>query len=107
MPRGNPQNLIPSTERSKEEALMNSRKGGINSGKTRRAYKTFREACAGVADFEAMVEALKNQALKGNIRAFEVFRDTFGEKPVDKVVIEKPYSETSTEVEKYAEKFKK
>ena len=35
-----------------------------------------------------MLKAMEKQARKGNVRAFEVIRDTIGEKPVDKKEIE-------------------
>jgi len=38
------ENLIPFTERSKEEVRAMNKKGGINSGKARREKKLFREA---------------------------------------------------------------
>lgn len=44
MPRGNRKNLIPANERSKEEAIENSRKGGIASGKARREKRDLRKA---------------------------------------------------------------
>lgn len=43
MPRGNKQNLIPITERTKEEARAMSINGGVKSGITRRKQKTLRE----------------------------------------------------------------
>lgn len=43
MSSGRRENLIPVTERTKEEARELSRKGGINSGKTRRAQKSLKE----------------------------------------------------------------
>ena len=43
MNTGRVENLIPVTERTKEEARELARKGGINSGKTRRAQKSLKE----------------------------------------------------------------
>lgn len=43
MSSGRRENLIPVTERTKEEARELSRKGGINSGKARRAQKSLKE----------------------------------------------------------------
>lgn len=40
----NEQNLIPFSERSKEEARENGRKGGIQSGVTRRRKRTVKQA---------------------------------------------------------------
>lgn len=94
MPRDGSKNLIPTNRRSKEEAKELGRKGGINSGKTRRARKTLREELlALLADGDTqnrMSLALIEEALNGNkagsvTKAFETIRDTIGEKPVDKV----------------------
>lgn len=43
MPRGNADNLIPNSARSPEELREMTRKGGINSGKARRAKADMRE----------------------------------------------------------------
>lgn len=43
MPRGNPQNLIPNSERTPEELREQTRRAGIASGVARREKKTFRE----------------------------------------------------------------
>ena len=39
MPRGNPKNLIPNSERTPEQLREQTRKGGIASGKARREKK--------------------------------------------------------------------
>lgn len=39
MPRGNPKNLIPNSERTPEELREQTRKGGVASGKARRKKK--------------------------------------------------------------------
>ena len=44
MPRNGTNNLIPVTKRSKDEAREMSRKGGVNSGKTRRRQANLRAA---------------------------------------------------------------
>ena len=43
MPRGNPQNLIPNSERTPEELREQTRRAGIASGVARREKRTFRE----------------------------------------------------------------
>lgn len=43
MPQGNIDNLIPFTERTKEEAKEISSKGGINSGKARRRKRDLKK----------------------------------------------------------------
>lgn len=96
MPRGNPQNLIPTNKRSKEEVRKNASKGGKRSGEVRRARKTLREELLAIlsdGDIQAKMSlALVNEALNGNnagsvTKAFETVRDTIGEKPVDKVIV--------------------
>lgn len=61
-----------------------ARKGGINSGKSKRALKAMQALDEEITTDEErieMLQALKKAAMKGNIRAFEVYRDTVGMKP--------------------------
>ena len=98
MPRNGTKNLIPTNKRSKEEAKKIGKKGGIASGKARREKKTLRQCLEillektlkdkkGIEMSGAEAVSLKvfEKALKGDIRAFEVLRDTAGQKPVEKV----------------------
>lgn len=89
MPRGNPQNL--NKVRSTEEAKKRGRAGGIRSGQVRRERKTLREDLLALLSAgktqEDMNLALIARALTGDVKAYEVIRDTIGEKPVDKVMI--------------------
>ena len=82
-------NLIPFSERSKEEARELGRKGGIASGEARRRKKTLKEELITLLENgntqEKISLAIIQQALDGNTKAFEVIRDTIGEKPVDKL----------------------
>lgn len=84
--------------KSGEEAAKAGAKGGIASGEAKRARKTLREELLllladDVTDKKgnkiqaqaAMSAAILKQALTGNTKAFEIIRDTIGEKPVDKV----------------------
>lgn len=115
----NEKNLIPTSERSKEEARELGRKGGINSGKTRRRKKEFREL------FEKMLaetggnlngqevsrkEMIVARAMKilldadssdtkEFLRAFEIVRDTIGEKPIERIAMTDISQETINEVE--------
>lgn len=82
------ENLIPMSERTKDEVRKIARKGGINSGKARRARKTFKEELIllleqGDTQEKISLAMIKN-ALRGDNKAFEVIRDTVGEKPTDK-----------------------
>lgn len=103
----NPENL---TVKSSKEARENGRKGGIASGKAKREKKAMRETLETLlsmpmkggksADIEAiknfaelkgknitvqdaMVIAMLQKAMKGNVTAAEWIRDTAGQKPVD------------------------
>ena len=83
-----------------EQAREAGRKGGLKSAEKRAARKTLREElCALLADDVkikgggtmnaqvAMSTALLQAAIKGNVRAYEVIRDTIGEKPVENVAL--------------------
>lgn len=96
----NNENLRPFTsEQSHEEAVENGRKGGIASGEAKRAKKNLREAMQLLMDAdltgkdgktmtgtEAMAAKAFQQALKGDWKAWELVRDTAGQKPVERVV---------------------
>lgn len=88
----NEQNLKP--VRSKKEARERGKKGGIASGKARQARKTLKEELLLLLEQEKMQEtislALIQEAISGQnrTRAFEVIRDTIGEKPTDKIEAE-------------------
>ena len=94
---GNIDNLIPNSERSPEEVRENGRKGGIKSGETRRKRKTLREELLALLETnqyqEKMSLSLIKQAIDGNTKAFEVIRDSIGEKQTDKLELEqtKPF----------------
>ena len=83
------ENLIPFNKLTEEEQRELARRGGIASGEARRKRKTFKEELITLLENgntqEKISVALIQQALEGNTKAFEVIRDTVGEKPVDKV----------------------
>lgn len=85
----NEQNLIPNNLRSPSEVRENGRKGGIKSAETRRARKTMKETLLMMlaeGDTQNNITlALLDKALKGDTKAYEVIRDTVGEKPTDKI----------------------
>lgn len=103
MPRGNPQNLVPTNKRSKEEARKISSNGGKKSGEVRRKRKALREellALLSAGNTQKNISlALIDQALNGNVKAFETIRDTIGEKPVEKVVMSEVDPNVISEVE--------
>ena len=80
--------------RSKDEAKERGKKGGIASGEARRKKKTIRETLKmmlsgkmpdGATRQDAIVVALMEKALSGDVRAFEAIRDSIGEKPVNAI----------------------
>lgn len=86
--------------RSGEEAARNGKAGGVASGKKRRRMKELKEACLALlegkhmqSDGEEMtgaeMMALKafKSACKGDWKAWELIRDTSGQKPIEKAVI--------------------
>mgnify|MGYP007012483719 CR=1 FL=1 len=94
MPRNGTKNLKPLNTRTKEEQKEICSKAGKKSGESRRKRKTLREellALLSDGDTQNKLSlALIQEALNGNnagsvTRAFEVIRDTIGEKPADKV----------------------
>lgn len=89
MPRGNPQNLISADKRTLEERKKVASRAGKASGESRRRKKTLREELLAIlsdGDIQNRVSlALVQQALLGNVKAFETLRDTIGQKPVEKI----------------------
>jgi hypothetical protein len=94
----NDQNLIPNNQRTPKERRDNARKAGIASGKARKEKADLRKMCQMVLEMdikgkdgtmksgaEAITLAQLQKALKGDAKAYEVLRDTAGQKPVEKV----------------------
>lgn len=88
--------------KSGEQAAKNGRAGGIASGEAKRARKTIRAELEALLETHpkdskgkesdlsyqsAMIAALVKKALRGDTKAFEIIRDTIGEKPVENVQI--------------------
>lgn len=82
-------NLKPVTKRTKNEAREISKKGGIKSGESRRERKKLKEELLLLLsennNNRKMSLAILKKALKGNIKAFEIIRDTIGEKPKEQI----------------------
>lgn len=85
-------------ERTAEEQRKIAKQGGIASGKARREKADLRRMCQMVLEMdikgkdgtmksgaEAITLAQLQKALKGDAKAYEVLRDTAGQKPVEKV----------------------
>ena len=83
------ENLRPVS--SKDEARERGRKGGLASGESRRKRKTLKEELLLILSEgetqQSVTLALIEKAMSGDTKAFEVIRDTIGEKPIDKVMI--------------------
>lgn len=89
MGKVNLDNLDP--VRTKEEARRRGRNGGIASGKTRGALKTFKEALvAGLTEEEqkAMLNALKANAKQGNLPSLEFLLRMIGQHPDQSAVVD-------------------
>lgn len=101
MPRGNPQNLLFNKERTKEEIVEAARKAGKASGKARRDKKNLRLALEALLEkkttdpetgkkmtgTELITLKLYEQAVQGNVKAFEVLRSTVGQDAVQKIML--------------------
>lgn len=104
------ENLIPFNKRTKDEVRKITRKGGIESGKTRRAKRDFKNVFNTILELDVKDKKLLKhieqmgvnteidnktllavttfkKALKGDMRAFELIRDTIGEKPKEKIEV--------------------
>lgn len=89
-----------------------ARKGGQKSGETRRNKKLLRDCLEILLEkemqgkkgekmtgAEALSAKLFAEAMKGNVKAFEVLRDTVGQKPADKVMVADVEASVIEEVE--------
>ena len=92
----NEQNLIKPSDLTPTERRENASKAGKASGAARRARKTLKEELLLLlsdGDTQSRLSlALIEEALNGNkagsvTKAFEVIRDTIGEKPTEKIMI--------------------
>lgn len=91
-------NLIPNSERTPEERKKIAQKGGIASGKSRALRKTLRESLEikldepsktkGKTTQDKLIDAIVRRAICGDTKAFEIIRDTVGQKPKDEVKVD-------------------
>ena len=106
----NEKNLIPFTsDQDREEAQKNGKKGGVASGVARRKKRQLKELCNIILENKItdnkMIENIRNRfpelaiddvnfglmlllkqyekAKDGDAKAFEIIRDTAGQKPVE------------------------
>lgn len=85
MPRGdNPNSRKNLKVPSSKEARKNGKKGGIASAEARAATKSLSDTLKEALTDEKrqkISEVLIGRALAGNLKAFELIRDSIGEKP--------------------------
>lgn len=88
----NNDNLIPMNKRTEKEQREIAVKGGKESAKVRRERKLLRETLEEALSIKTksgnkyidITTALIKQAENGNVRAYEVIRDTLGQKNPEK-----------------------
>ena len=92
--------------------LDDQKAGGKASAESRRRKKLLRECIdellakeytsegKTLTGSEALAVTLMKKAMKGDVKAFEVLRDTAGEKPVEKVMVAEVEQAVIDEVEK-------
>ena len=87
----NTENLVSLADRTTEEQRAIASAGGKASGEARRKRKTLKEELLFILSEgetqQSVTLALIEKAMSGDTKAFEVIRDTIGEKPIDKVMI--------------------
>lgn len=85
----NNENLVDLRNRTTEEQREIAKKGGIASGEARRKRKTLKEELLLLLEKgdtqEKISIALLQKAINGDIKAYEVLRDTIGEKQSEKI----------------------
>lgn len=88
--------LIPLNKRSESERKAIQRKGAERTNQIKREKKTLRQELEilltmekdGRSMQELMSLSMINQAIKGNTKAYEVVRDTIGQKPVEQMAVD-------------------
>ncbi len=87
----NESNLVSLADRTTEEQRKIAKMGGIASGESRRKRKTLKEellVLLSEGDTQEKISlSLIKQALEGNTKAFEIIRDTVGEKPKEEIEV--------------------
>lgn len=106
----NESNLIPLSQRTKEERREIATQGGIASGQSRRERKAMKEYLEAalvmdtdyrgesMSNAEAVTAALIRKARQGDVRAYTQIVAMLGEKPAERVAVEQTISP-----ERYAE----
>lgn len=120
-------NLVPQNKRTKEEQRVIAAMGGRASGNARRQKKMLKDQidlllslplkdekakkklkglginADNIDNQMAMVIAMWQKALKGDVSAFNTLRDTVGEKPIEEVNVNQTIDSTIQEIEKYVD----
>ena len=107
------ENLTPFTsEQNRDEAAKNGKKGGVASGEARRKRRDIRAAMEALLEkkyktsmgelsgAEAISLKQMEKALKGDPKAFELVRDSAGQKPIEKVMVAEVEQDVIDEVER-------
>ena len=96
---------------SSDEGREYGRLGGIASGEARRERKRLRTALEAAlagsytvgeitsSGYAHVALGIMKRAIDGDVRAFEIIRDTIGEKPVERTEVAEISDETRAEVE--------
>ena len=113
MTKNKNENLMPielvNANKTREQRIKDASNAGKKSGEVRRAKKTLRQELElllelvdkkGKTNQEKMSVGLLKKAMKGNVKAFEMIRDTIGQKPKEKISFE-VNDEISKNIEKY------
>ena len=99
----NERNLIKNEDLTPSERRKNASKAGKASAKARQKRKSLKEELLlllEVGDTQQSVTlALLEKAKAGDTKAFEVIRDTIGEKPVDRLIVSEVDADVVSEVE--------
>lgn len=100
------ENLKSTNKMTVEEQKEFASKGGKASAIARKKRKSFREALLAILEEDKtqknLLDALIKRAGKNDLsanKAFEIIRDTIGEKPVDKVMVAEVDPKTIKEIE--------
>lgn len=112
----NEQNLIKNEDLTPEQRRANASKAGKASGEARKRKKLLKECLEELLEkeiagkdgntmtgAEAIAVRLFQKALTGDIKAFEVVRDTAGQKPAEKVIVSDIDNDVINEVERMVE----
>lgn len=92
-PKGNPQNLTSFNKMDAKKKKEIQSKGGKASGVSKRKRKAFKEDLLealeviqenGLSAQDKGIASLLTKFMDGDLKAFEIVRDTVGEKPTDK-----------------------